>query len=289
MATMEEEILQEMIRDRETQIKLVHTKLDLTATKVDRLRETLQVVRNDYSKQRVEHTLNLERLILAHSRAKEDLKQSLETLDMRKQQSPAQLHLYNEIMKAVTTPVDGDSSYVLRMQAQLCKAMHSMGMLEVQLVMIQNGSVERQKHLKEVITKTMDEKSQVELKIMNGLILGGDALREVEEKHREMVADFSKQKDALLEKIEKQKEKDEDDDTDGAEEEDDEEEKEELKEILSQGKEEIERMEAENKAELKILLALKAKVAAIRGEPFVEELMASIAEEYKQEDEEEEE
>jgi hypothetical protein len=237
----------------------------------------------------VEHTLNLERLILAHSRAKEDLKQSLETLDMRKQQSPAQLHLYNEIMKAVTTPVDGDSSYVLRMQAQLCKAMHSMGMLEVQLVMIQNGSVERQKHLKEVITQTIDEKSQVELKIMNDLILGGDALREVEEKHREMVADFSKQKDALLEKIEKQQEKDEDDDTDGAEEEDDEEEKEELKEILSQGKEEIERMEAENKAELKALLALKAKVAAIRGEPFVEELMASIAEEYKQEDEEEEE
>lgn len=49
----------------------------------------------------------------------------------------------------------------------------------------------------------------------------------------------------------------------------------------------MEKLEAENKAQLETLTALKAKVAAIRGESFVEELVASISEEYKQEEEEE--
>ena len=45
---------------------------------------------------------------------------------------------------------------------------------------------------------------------------------------------------------------------------------------------------ANNKEQLKTLLDLKAKDAAIRGELFVDELMASIAEDYKQEEEGEE-
>ena len=303
---MEEEILQELIRDRETQIKVLQNRIDWTTVKIDKIKGTLESVSQETTQQHVQVTLNLEQCMSEYSKAVEHLQLSLDQLHLNPQrdQQPNEdrFHLYmdivKEIMLATTTTSEGEgkgegedssssSVYVLRMQAQLCKAMHSMGMMEIQLKMIQNASIERQKQLKEVITHTMDEKSHVELKIMNDLILGGDALREVEEKHKEMVAEFSKQKDALLEKIEKQQEKNEDDEEGGDQ--DDEDEKEELKEVLKEGKEEVDRMEADNKAELKTLLELKAKVAAIRGELFVDELMASIAEDYKQEEEEEEE
>jgi len=291
--------LQEMIRDRETQIKVLQNRIDWTTVKIDKVKGTFQSVSQETTQQHVQVTLNLEQSLSEYSKAVEHLQLSLDKLHLNPQRDqlahedrfPMYMDIVKEIMSATTTTEgegEGEDSsvYVLRMQAQLCKAMHSMGMMEIQLNMIQYASIERQKQLKEVITHTMDEKSHVELKIMNDLILGGDALREVEEKHKEMVAAFSKQKDALLEKIEKQQEKNEEDD--GGDE-DDEDEKEELKEVLKEGKEEVERMEADNKAELKTLLELKAKVAAIRGELFVDELMASIAEDYKQEEEGDEE
>ena len=300
---MEEEILQEMIRDRETQIKVLQNRIDWTTVKIDKIKGTLHSVSQETTQQHVQVTLNLEQCLLGYSNAVQQLQQSLDSLHLNpqrdQQQNEHRFQLYMDTVKEImstTTTAEGEgvgedssssssSVYVLRMQAQLCKAMHSMGMMEIQLSMIQNGSIERQKQLKEVITHTLDEKSHVELKIMNDLILGGDALREVEQKHKQMVAEFSKQKDALLEKIEKQQEKNEDDE--GGEE-DDEEEKEELKEVLKEGKEEVERLETNNKEQLKTLLDLKAKVAAIRGELFVDELMASIAEDYKQEEEGEE-
>ena len=184
-------------------------------------------------------------------------------------------------------PETRESSYVIRMQAQLCKAMHSMGMLETQLAMASAHSAEWQNYLKHTITVTTEEKSQVELELMNDLIMADIARREVETKHKKMIDSFSSLKDSFLEKIEKQQEEAEKDEE--QKEEDDDEEKAELQEILTQGRDEIQRVEAENKEELVRLEELKAKVAAIRGETFVEELVASIAEEFKQDEDEEEE
>jgi hypothetical protein len=189
--------------------------------------------------------------------------------------------MYNEAMKAMAAPENRDSSYVIRMQAQLCKGMHNMGMLETQLAMVMAHCADRQKYLKDTITMIVEEKSRVELQLMNELIAADNARREVETKHKNMVESFTKEKDALIEKIEKQQEEAEKDEEDGKEEDDDEEEKAELQEILSQGREEIARLEAENKLELAKLEELKAKVAAVRGENFVEELVSSIAEEFK--------
>ena len=58
-------------------------------------------------------------------------------------------------------------------------------------------------------------------------------------------------------------------------------------EILEQGKEEIERMEQVNKEEFEKLEALKLKVAGIRGEGLVEEIVNSISEEFREREEEE--
>ena len=87
---------------------------------------------------------------------------------------------------------------------------------------------------------------------MNDLIMADNAKREVDNKRQSMIDSFTKEKDALMEKLEKQQEEAEKDEDE--KEEDDDEEKEELQEILTQGREEIERMEAENKEELDNML-----------------------------------
>ena len=106
-------------------------------------------------------------------------RQVKDSLDMKKQQQQQPviqssnggsgvlgLHVYNEIMKSVSTAESNDSSYVLRMQAQLCKAMHSMGMVETQYQLTQTQQETLQKSLKDVKTDMIEEKTQVELKLM---------------------------------------------------------------------------------------------------------------------------
>ncbi len=291
---MEEEILEEMIRDRETQIKMIQTKLELQARRMKRIQEELATTREQYSKEHVYHTMTLEQCHQHYSKTLKQIKEALQTLDMTKQQQGPQVHVYNEAMKAVAAPENRDSSYVIRMQGQLCKAMHNMGMLETQLAMITAHAGDRQKYLKESITFTVEEKSRVELLLMNDLIMADNARREVETKRKNMLESFTTEKDALIEKLEKQQEEAEKDEEE--KEEDNDEEKAELQEILMQGREEIARLQAENKEEFARLEELKTKVAAVRGENFVEELMASLAEEFKEkeggdddEDDEEEE
>lgn len=199
---------------------------------------------------------------------------------MKKQQQGPQLHLYNEIMKSLTPPEEAqDSSYVTRMQAQLCKAMHSMGMVETQLAMSTSQTETLQKVLKEEKSSMVDEKTQVELKLMNDLVAADNVRREVETKVKEQAESFTAEKDALVERIEQQQEE--------PPEEDDDEEKEELMEILGEGREEITRMEQENKTELEKLEELKKKVIDLKGSDFVEELVAQIAEEFKERQSEE--
>ena len=185
-----------------------------------------------------------------------------------------------EVMKNVASPETRDSSYVLRMQAQLCKAMHSMGMYETQLALLRNQSELSQKHFKDAITSSQEDKSKVELQILNELMAVDLERQDAEGKTKELMDNFTKERDSLLDRIEREKEE--------PPEEDDEEEREELMEILTQGREEIERMEQENKEELEQLEALKEKVIAIKGEGFVEDIVSSIVEEFKERQAEEE-
>jgi hypothetical protein len=128
----------------------------------------------------------------------------------------------------------------------------------------------------------IEEKTQVELQLMNDLVLADTSRRDVESKCRQVTDKFVAEKDDLMDRIERQNETSEN----GEEaESDDEEEKDELKEILSQGREEIQRLEQGNKEECKILEALKQKVALARGQDIVDEIVTSIAEEFKEREE----
>ena len=189
-----------------------------------------------------------------YQQVSDQLKTAVEAMDMKKQQQGSSLHLYTDVMKAVATPESMDSSYVMRMQAQLCKAMHSMGIAENQLALVTRQSEVWTKFLKDSATGMVEEKSQVELKLMNELVAADNGRREADEEMKTMMDKHRSERDVLEKKIE---EKEGDDDEE--EEEDDEEEREELMEILTQGREEIARMEAENQKQAEVLEGLKEK------------------------------
>lgn len=277
---MEEEILQEMIRDRDSQLVMIRKKMEEQEKKMETTRKQLEEVKKEYSSSHLEHQLEVDSLVQHHSKLLSQYKEAKEALDMKKQQQGPQLHVYNEIMKSLTEPTENqDSSYVTRMQAQLCKAMHSMGMVETQLAMANTQAEGVQRYLKESKTSVVEEKTHVELKLMNDLVGTDNERKEVAEKVQKQAEDFHKEKDSLLEKIEQQQEQEEEPEENAEE---DEEEKAELMEILQEGRDEIARMEKENKVELEKLEALKQKAIATKGEKFVEELCAQIEEEFKE-------
>ena len=173
-------MLQQMVRDRETQIHLIRRKMEEQTKKMTRLKEQLIETRKVVSKETVERQIELEDCQSQLGKLQQQYKEVQEALDMKKQQTA--LHTYQEVMKSVATPESRDSSYVLRMQAQLCKAMHSMGMVENQLALASKQADSLQKFFKESITRTVEEKSQVELKLMNDLVMEDNSRRELEQK-----------------------------------------------------------------------------------------------------------
>jgi hypothetical protein len=272
---MEEELLQDMIRDREKALKMIQKKLLHQSEKMEKTKSQLAEIQNGSDAHMAEQQMEIETLGQRRTKLLQQYREAKEALDMKKQhQGGAQLHLYNEVMKSVAAPESRDSSYVMRMQAQLCKAMHSMGMVETQFAMATHESESIQKYLKEIFTGSVEEKSQVELKLMNDLMIEDTSRRNVEQKHTALMDAFTKKRDTMLDRIETQKE--------DPPEEDDDEEKEELMEILTQGREEIARIEAENKAELETLEAIKIRAIEAAGLDIVEDIVNSIEEDWKE-------
>ena len=249
---MEEELLKEMIRDRDIQVDLIKKKMEEQSKKMTRTVQQLKVTGTESKGERSERELEIDRMTKRYAQLCEQLKVAMEAMDMKKQQQGSSLHLYTDVMKAVATPASMDSSYVMRMQAQLCKAMHSMGIAENQLALVTRHTDIFTKFLKDNVTGMVEEKSQVELKLMNELVLADNGRREAEETIKTAMDEHRNQKEAL-------EKKSGDNDSGSDDEEDDEEEKEELMEILEQGREEISRLEEENQKQLETLNSLKEK------------------------------
>lgn len=280
---MEEVFLQEMVREREKQISMIRKKLEREDKKLELTQKQLEETKKKYTENHLSHQMEMDELMQNQSKLLSQYKDVKEGLDMKKQQQGPQLQVYNELMSSLATEEEAqDSSYVTRMQAQLCKAMHSMGMVETQLALSTTQVEGLQKALRESKTELIEDKTQAELKLMNDLVMADNARKEVSEKVQKQTEEFTAEKDALLEKFEEQQEQEqqEEDQEKEDEEEDDEEEKAELTEILGEGREEIARMEGENAEEKAKLEELKQKVIGIRGEEFVNELCAQIAEDF---------
>lgn len=138
-------------------------------------------------------------------------------------------------------PASRDGSCVMRM---LCECMHSMGMMENQTELVKTTCDELIKSLKEAVNRTIDEKTNVELKFMNDLVMTDNARRETEDQMKEKL-------DALREQITEVEEKlddiesDSDSESDSEIDEEEEEEKQILKKELKERNDEIGNLQAE--------------------------------------------
>lgn len=295
---MEKALLEEMIRDREICIQFLEKKVAGQDERAKLLRNQHDQLSAQKEKDREEHRSQLMELWKNYDGVLSRYQDAKDELDTKKQQQQEgtgerigpDITVYQEIMRDVSTAVDGngsgDSNYVVKMQSQLCKAMHGMGVMETQRQMTK-GQVEHiQKKAKDVITEMREEQSSVELKMVNDLIFADNSKREVDSKRNLQHKTFSKQKIDLMEKIERQLDEANENDGDGNAENDEEEEeaKEELREVLRQGKEEMERLVKLTKETEEKVEALKIKASLAQGQDVVKDIVTNIEEEFAEQE-----
>lgn len=291
-------MLQEMIRDREICIQFLGKKVagqDERAKILKKLRDEISAAkekhREEHRSQLMELWKEYDSLLCRYQDAKDELdtkkqQQQKDNDSEERERIGPDITVYQDIMREVATATDpngsGDSSYVVKMQSQLCKAMHGMGVMETQRQMTKGQTEHIQKKAKDVVTDMVEEQSNVELKMVNDLILADNSKREVDNKRTLQHETFSKRKSDLMEKLERQlDEANEEDSNENAENgEEEEEAKEELKEVLQQGREEMKRLEKLNKEAEEKVEALKIKAALAQGQDVVKDIVTNIEEEF---------
>lgn len=298
---MEKALLQEMIRDREICIQFLEKRLAGQEEKATRLKKEQSEIAETKQTDRDTRRAELMQLWKAYDGILSRYQDLKDELDARKQQQQTNgeskesiglgLDTYIEIMKNVPSDQNGNgdsSNYVVKMQSQLCKAMHGMGVMETQRQMARGQTEHIQKKAKDVLTDMREEQSSVELKMVNDLIVADTSKREVDGKRSEQHEAYSKQKNDLMEKIERQLDEAIEDDTNAENDEAVEEAKEELKEVLEEGRQEMERLEKMNAEAQEQIEALKIKASLAQGQDVVKDLVTSIEEEFAQEESDEE-
>lgn len=295
---MEKALLQEMVRDREMCIQFLEKKLEGQEEKATRLKKEQDELSERKQKDRDVHRSELMQLWKDYDgilSPYQDLKDALDTRRQHQQENGEgsqpigpSLETYIEIMKEVpsdeTNGSEETSNYVVKMQSQLCKAMHGMGVMETQRHMTKGQTEHIQKKAKDVLTEMREEQSNVELKMVNDLIVADNSKREVDSKRTEQHQGYSKQKNDLMEKIERQLDEAIEDDAEAENDETLEEAKEELKEVLQEGRQEMERLEKLNAEAEEKIEALKIKAALAQGQDVVKDIVTSIEEEFAEQE-----
>eukprot|EP00536_Pseudo-nitzschia_multiseries_P002844 jgi/Psemu1/252050/estExt_Genewise1Plus.C_390101 len=307
---MEKALLHEMIRDREISIQFLEKKLAIYKDRAERLQKQMEEMVESKKTKREEHRAELMKLWKEYDGflcQYQDARDALDTKrksqgkspgkDAAKQQQAQEqaLQVYSEIMMSVVQETNKQlginggasadaSSHVIRMQSQLCKAMHGMGIMETQRQMTKGQMEQIQKKAKDVVPEMIEEKSHVELKMVNDLIFADNSKREIESKRNLQHETFFKERNDLMEKIERQiyeALKSENANGDNAENDAEEEEaKEELQGILQEGRQEMERLEKLIKDKEAKVEELKISAAMAQGQDVVDDIVTSIAEEF---------
>jgi hypothetical protein len=280
---MEKELLNQMIHDRDRRISSIKRKMEDQHSKMILFEEELKEIKLRREASEVAHIEELTKLM----EEKEAVEKTLSRLqdDLKKQQGDS-LQLYAEVIKkdASSVPDATDSSYVMRMQAQLCKCMHSMGIMENQMELVKETCDELIKSLKEAVNRTIDEKTQVELQFMNELVMTDNSRREVEEGLKVKLEKLREEIQALEEKLE---DRDSESESDSETDEEEEEEKELLKKELKERNEEITALQKEIDAQKERINLLETG-APVNGEVSEPKPSASVepAEDGEEEDHE---
>lgn len=254
--TMEEELLKDMIQERDKKIAQLAVKIEGHEKDMSKVQEELEQFRAGSTDSKLERRREIAALLKARDLGL--IKIQKKEKEVRNQNGS--LHLYADILKEAA-PESVDSSYVIRMQSQLCKAMHSMGILEHQLHIVNQISSDVVKTQKDAITAVAEGKTKMELEMMNELVLIDDAKKQVEEEYK------PKLEKEQLAVVELRKRLGENDEAAGSDSESEDELEVEMREGLEELKEAIAEMEEETEEQLKTIDSLRAQLKELKMDP----------------------
>ena len=252
-------MLKDMIVERDKKISQLEEAVEGNQKKLISRRRELEEVREKASESKLQYRRKIASLV----KKRDEGLYKIQKAEKEVRNQNGSLHVYADILKEAAQD-SVDSSYVVRMQSQLCKAMHSMGILEHQLAIVNAISSDVVKSQKEAITILTDEKSNMELEMMNQLVMIDDAKREVEEEWKAKLEEIQLKVVELRNELGLDDEKsDKDSDDEGSSEEEDEYESE-MREGLAELNEAIAEMEDETVRQRETIEALKAQLEQLQ-------------------------
>jgi seryl-tRNA synthetase len=259
---MEAELLRGMIADRDARMEKIKRKTEEVAGRYLQLCQQLEEVSEQVAEQTAKITSDRNALMRQYKTVVDKLDQ----LQRDFKQQGASLQTYSK--DSFVTKIGNDTSYVMRMQAQLCKAMHSLGITDHQMELAQKHAEAIAKYQKEMLVQCREEHTATELGLMNQLIVKDNERREIEDSLLAKLEVISKERDALERQLEESgHDLEEDENVDDDEDEDDEEkaEKEELMQLLSERRAEIDRLEQLEEEQEELIAELEEQLAEMAG------------------------
>ena len=193
MMSDEHSILEDMIQERDSQIASLTNQLHHTSDSIHTLTKELHQKSVARKQQREEHSQSIKKLKEEHL----DQRQKLAKFEQNvKGGGGLRVHEYAALMRSANSN-QVESSYVIRLQAQLCRAMHSLGVMESQLALVKENCSSLIRFMKEDLSHMVDDRTRREIELMNGLA-------KVDHEHRVLQEEMEQkinEKEELLESV----------------------------------------------------------------------------------------
>ncbi len=270
-------MLRGMIADRDARMEKIQRKSQEQAQRNVELCQQLETVTAEERQQSKQISNETHQLVSQY----QAVLHKLEQMQRDFKQQGASLKTYSKdasiLGKVGANGGSGDASYVMRMQAQLCKAMHSLGITDHQMELATKHTELIVKYQKETLIQCREERTSTELNLMNQLIEKDNERRTIEESYQAKLDVIFKEREALERQMEESGHDLEDDDDDNEGNADDTEEdpeekemKQELMQLLTERRAEIERLEVAMEEQEELMAELEEQVAdAVQSPPGV--------------------
>lgn len=188
----EVKLLQSMVKERDEKIKTLKEEVLGIEEITRKIQEELEMMVAKQKEDKFLHEEKCEGLVKERVGVEKEMH-----LLQKEMKESSTLHEYANLLRKAS-PGSVDSTYVVRLQAQLCKSMHSMGMLENQMTIVKKNCNGLVKSLKDEISSITDDKCKMEIELINQLGTM-DAERRVSEEEWQKKLDDQKAKNAELE------------------------------------------------------------------------------------------
>ncbi|KAL9187414.1 hypothetical protein ACHAXT_001517 [Thalassiosira profunda] len=161
----EQSLLASMISERDAHISSLTHQLHSTGELLQSTQRELQHKSASRRAQREEHSATIKKLKEEHSEQRRVLAKFEQNV---KSGGGLRVHEYAALMRSANSN-QVESTYVVRLQAQLCRAMHSLGVMESQLALVKENCSSLIKFMKEDLSHMVDDRTRREIELMNGL------------------------------------------------------------------------------------------------------------------------